>query len=104
MPAHMLQPFTAAELEGAELMRGLDWAGGTPVLRIPVIESSPWFNSHGPRVMEDAVDAVYDRQADAGQVMPLDDAALEGRLAELIVQLLKANDAPPEAFRRLRLA
>ena len=104
MPAHMLQPFTAAELEGAELMRGLDWAGGTPVLRIPVIESSPWFNSHGPRVMEDAVDAVYDRQADAGQVMPLDDAALEGRLAELMVQLLKANDAPPEAFRRLRLA
>ena len=42
--------------------------------------------------------------ADVGQATPLDDAALEQRLAELMVQLLKANHAPPEAFRRLRLA
>jgi arylsulfatase A-like enzyme len=103
MPSHMLRPFTMDELAGADLVRGLDYAGGVPVLRIPVIDSSPWLNSHGPKVMEDAHTAIYDRAADPQQQHPITDSALEQRLAGQLTALLADHDAPPEAYRRLNL-
>jgi hypothetical protein len=35
---------------------------------------------------------------------PLDDPEVEARMVELLVALMKANDAPPEQFERLGLA
>jgi arylsulfatase A-like enzyme len=104
MPNHMLRPFTMAELKGAELVPDLDYARGVPVLRIPVIDSSPWFNSHGPRVLQDTRTAIYDLRNDPRQQTPLEDRALEARLAATLTAMLQANDAPPEVFRRLRLS
>lgn len=103
MPSHMLQHFTAMELAGAELIRDLPYARSMPVLRIPVIPQSPWFNSHGPRVMEDARSAVYDLAADPTQQQAIADAVAEARLAGLMTGLLERHSAPPEAFRRLGL-
>lgn len=104
MPSHMLQPFTAEELGRAELVHDLPYARGTPVLRIPVIPQSPWFNSHGPRVMEDTRSAVYDTLTDPAQARPLADAAIEARLLDQMSRLLGVHNAPPEAFRRLGIA
>jgi hypothetical protein len=92
-----------AELEGAELVHGLAWARGVPVLRIPVIGSSPWYNSHGPRVMEDSTTAIYDIRSDPGQLRRIADKALEERLAGVLATALKTHDAPPEVLRRLGL-
>ncbi len=103
MPSHMLQPFTAEELNGAELVRDLPYAGGMPVLRIPVIAQSPWFNSHGPRVMQDTYSAVYDTWNDPGQTKPVADIEIEARLADLMRSRLLEHSAPPEALERLGL-
>jgi len=104
MPNHMLQPFTGDELKGAELVRGLAYARGLPVLRVPVIASSPWYNSHGPKVMADTKTALYDVSTEPHQETPLRDSELEQSMAAAMVQLLKTNDAPPEVFRRLNLS
>jgi arylsulfatase A-like enzyme len=104
MPSHMLRPFTALELQGAELVRDLPYARGVPVLRIPVIPESPWFNSHGPRVMEDTGSAIYDLAHDPDQQRPIEDPAVESRLIGLMTDLLHRHSAPPEALRRLGLA
>ncbi|MGV3652499.1 MAG: sulfatase, partial [Devosia sp.] len=84
MPAHMRRPFTQEELAGAELVGGLAYARGVPVLRVPVIPSSPWYNSHGPRVMEDTETAAYDLATDPGQLTPIADP---GVLVALAAQL-----------------
>ncbi|MGV3650356.1 MAG: sulfatase, partial [Devosia sp.] len=104
MPAHMRQPFTREELAGAELVGGLVYARGVPVLRVPVIPSSPWYNSHGPRVMEDTETAAYDLVGDPGQLTPIADLGVLAGLAAQLAEQLGRNDAPQEVYRRLGLA
>lgn len=103
MPSHMRQHFTREEIAAAELVTDLKYTGGMPVLRIPVISSSPWYNSHGPKVMYDTDTVAYDLLADPGQTQPLTDPGQLDRLADQLTQLLRDNDAPPEVFERLGL-
>ena len=101
MPAHMLSPFSKVELENSTFCNDLEFANGYPVLRVPVQESSHWFNSHGPGGMEDCTSVLFDLAADPGQLTPLNDEHLESRFADQIEQQIKLNDAPEEAFERL---
>ncbi len=104
MPNHMLQPFTMEELKGATLLHDLTFAGGVPVLRIPVLPTSPWYNSHGPRVMQDASSAIFDIKEDSEQKHPVHDPELEKRLEKALSRALAEHDAPPEVWRRLDLS
>jgi hypothetical protein len=47
---------------------------------------------------------LYDLAADPGQTHPLQNSPHEARLAGVMARLMRANDAPPEAFSRLDLA
>ncbi len=104
MPSHVTQPFSAAELAGATLTQGDAWTGGMPVLKVPVIRDSPWYRAHGPDRMIDSPSLIFDMANDPAQAAPLDDPALEARLAGKMAALMAQNHAPPEAFARLGLA
>lgn len=47
---------------------------------------------------------LFDLQADPGQTMPLEDAAVESRMQALLIALMRENDAPAEQYARLGLA
>jgi hypothetical protein len=86
--------FTAAELKDAELVPGFTFTKGAPVLRVagpPV--GNPWW--HGS--------LLFDLENDPQQQTPLRDDELELRMAELMVALMRANDAPAEQYERLGL-
>jgi arylsulfatase A-like enzyme len=104
MPAHMLVPFTKEELALATLERDLAFAEGVPVLRVPVVPDSPWFQSHGPAVIEPSASLLFDLAADPGQERPLKDSDAEARLTRLMRAEMERQNAPPEAFARLGLA
>ncbi len=104
MPCHMLTPFTEAELSGATLVGGIEYCENLPVLKIPVVPQSPWYNSHGPAAMEPHGALLFDIETDPAQQSPLADAALHARMEALLVAQMRRNDAPPEAFARLGLA
>jgi hypothetical protein len=46
---------------------------------------------------------LYDLETDPGQEKPLADADAEERMLRLMTDLMRANQAPPEAFTRLDL-
>jgi hypothetical protein len=46
---------------------------------------------------------LYDLKNDPGQEKPLHDAAIEGRMIELLKGLMREADAPAEQFARLGL-
>lgn len=101
MPSHMLESFGREELQGAELTSDLAYAEGYPVLRIPVIAQSAWYQSHGPAVIEDSPTQAFDVVVDPYQRSPLRDPAVHNRLATLMQAEMQRNDAPPEAYARL---
>ena len=44
---------------------------------------------------------LFDLDADPGQLQPIADGAVEARLTETMVDLMRANDAPSEQYERL---
>ncbi|PYG32516.1 sulfatase [Pelagimonas varians] len=101
MPAHMLVPFSQNELQAASFCDDLAFSDGYPVLKIPVQESSGWFNSHGPGAMEDCESVIFDLADDPEQKNPVRDAVLEASLAGAMHDQMILNKAPDEAFVRL---
>jgi hypothetical protein len=55
-----------------------------------------------PDEMIDTNTVLYDIEADPGQTAPVDDDAVKSRLRDALFSLMKDNDAPPEAFRRMK--
>jgi hypothetical protein len=47
---------------------------------------------------------LFDLQADPRQERPLKNAAVEARMIEHLIRLMKFNDAPAEQFQRLGLS
>jgi len=95
MPTHMRGPFAPADLQAATLAPAFAFSKGCPLLKVP---AQRWGPSRHPFVTR-----LYDVAADPQQQQPLQDAALERRLAEQMVALLRASEAPPEQYERLGL-
>jgi hypothetical protein len=76
---------------------------GAPVLKIPVIERSPMFDNYGPGALIESETRLYDLADDPGQDTPLSDPEVERAMTRLMHDLMRANDAPPEAFARMQL-
>ena len=103
MPTHIWQPFTPEELAGATLSSPLSFTKGAPVLKVPVIERSPMFDNYGPGALLENETRLFDLVRDAGQSTPLFQPDIEAGMISLMRDLMRSNDAPPEAFTRIGL-
>jgi len=103
MPTHLKAFFTPEELAGAVLARPFSFTKGAPLLKVPVIDRSPMYHNYGPGSLLQNQTVLFDLASDPGQERPLQDPAVEARMASLMRELMTANDAPPEAFARIAL-
>ncbi|MDL2228891.1 extracellular solute-binding protein [Treponema sp. OttesenSCG-928-L16] len=98
MPMHMRERFSLQELRSAELSKPFSFTKGCGVLKIP---------SYGiPELNFSSYDfgtMLFDLENDPGQEHPIQDAALEERMAGLLMELMEENDAPDEQYIRLGL-
>ncbi len=92
MPTHMAWRFRIKELQNASLAEPFPFTKGCPVLKIP----TPGGGTNYPSML-------FDTKTDPGERNPLDDPALEARMAGLMAALMRENDAPREQFARLGL-
>ena len=100
MPTHQRALFAKEEFEGVTLERSFAFLRGFPVLKLPAGKAP--IKGQGAQI-EDARTVLYDLNTDPRQMQPLQDAATEGRLQREMQKLMHANEAPPEAYRRLGL-
>ncbi|HUN42442.1 MAG TPA: sulfatase [Acetobacteraceae bacterium] len=104
MPTHIMSPFSLEELAQASLAEPLPFAKGARLLKVPVIQRSPMFNSYGPGALLESDTRLYDLTADPGQAQPIHNMTVEQRMIATMARLMAENDAPPEAFARLGIA
>jgi hypothetical protein len=103
MPMHMKAFFSLQELQESQWLPSVPYSRDTPVLCIPATPKSPFYNHQGPGVQHDTTNALYDLNADPGQLAPVVDPKIEGRMRELAIMEMKRHFAPPEYFERLNL-
>ncbi len=103
MPTHITSRFTPEELVGATLAPPFNWTKQVPLLKVPVIERSPMYNNYGPGCLLERDTRLYDITQDPGQLRPLDNPVLEAHMTTRMTEIMRATDAPPEAFIRLDL-
>ncbi|WP_378741067.1 sulfatase [Nocardia brasiliensis] len=94
MPTHMATRFTPGELENAQLVGPLSFTKNVPVLRVPGFAVGDPF-AFGT--------VLFDLDSDPGQENPIVDDDLELRMIDLLLDLMRANDAPDSQFLRLGL-
>ena len=94
MPTHMRGFFSQDELKTAELADPFPFTKGLRTLRC---------NASGKRDLFKFGTLLFDLENDPTQETPIQDAAVEQRMTELLAKQMKANDAPPEQFERLGL-
>ncbi|HVW55494.1 MAG TPA: sulfatase [Rhizobiaceae bacterium] len=106
MPTHMTKMFGVDELKSASLVGPFDFTKGVPLLRI-AHKSKAKTKMHSymfPEEMKDTNTVLYDLETDPGQTTPINDPAVRKRLKEALFRLMAANDAPPEAVKRMEEA
>ena len=62
------------------------------------------YHNYGPGCLLENETRLYDLVADPGQAAPLADPAREAAMVAAMTALMRAVEAPPEAFERLGLA
>jgi len=100
MPTRMTSFFTPEELAVAEMAEPFDFTKGARVMKIRGHDKIPMYRGLGMGFFQDVGTVLFDTVSDPGQTQPLEDAAVEERMAGLMRDLMKANDAPPEAMTR----
>ena len=104
MPTHITSFFTPEELATATLAAPFSFTKGAPVLKVSGNAKSPMYRGQGMRFFQDTETVLYDTLRDPEQRHPVDEPAVVARLTERMLALMRANDAPPEAYVRLGLA
>ena len=94
MPTHMRHAFGVGELQDIQLAEPFGFTKGCRTMKI-ASRGKP--TSDPPRTM------LFDLESDYEQNTPLDDPAAEQRMIELLVKVMKENDAPAEQYERLGL-
>ncbi|MET9534957.1 sulfatase [Streptomyces sp. NPDC006649] len=94
MPTHMRGRFSPAELVGLELAEPFDFTKNVRTVRVPARTLINPYH-HGT--------LLFDLESDPEQSTPLLDDAVELRMATLMAELMRANDAPPSQYARLGL-
>jgi arylsulfatase A-like enzyme len=95
MPTHMRARFSVAELSSWEPAEPFSFTKGLRTMRMA--STAMWLNSwqHGTML--------FDLSTDPRQLDPIVDDAVELRMAQLLVELMRRNDAPVSQFARLGL-
>ncbi|MHC4993466.1 MAG: sulfatase [Planctomycetota bacterium] len=96
MPTHMRQRFDPEELRDIELAGPFSFTKGCRVIKTR--ERAVWLFEKEPLQT-----LLFDLENDPGQERPIRDPDIEDRMADLMVGLMEANDAPPEQYERLGL-
>jgi arylsulfatase A-like enzyme len=96
MPAHMRHTFDVGELQDIDLAEPFLFTKGCRTMKIA---GRTWPGLSGP--IFDTL--LFDLQADPHQEHPITDPAVEARMIEHMVRLMKENNAPAEQFERLGL-
>lgn len=94
MPTHMNSRFSPAELASAELVPAFNFTRDVPLLRVPG-------SAFGDPASFGTV--LFDLEQDPEQEHPLLDDAIELRMIELLLDAMRANDAPVSQYERLGL-
>lgn len=94
MPTHMRGRFTPAELADLDLAEPFGFTKGVRILRMP---GRTFVNPYPHGTL------LHDLSTDPEQRTPLVDDAVELRMATLMVELMRANEAPPSQYERLGL-
>ena len=102
MPSHVRFPFEAKEFEGAELTRDFQFTRGYPLMRLPALSDARRPPNQGGRV-DKTPSMLFDLKNDPGQNNSISDPDVEARFENELIRLMKINEAPPEAYRRLDL-
>ena len=106
MPMHLKNLFHVDELRGAQLSPPLGFTQGVPLMKVPArrnAKGQPAGHQGQGNGYEDTTTVLFDLRDDPEQLKPFRDDAIEARLLDLMAQLMRANEAPPEAFIRLGL-
>lgn len=96
MPTHMRNMFSVEDLARAGLAGPFGFTKGAPTLKFPC---GAYWGRH-PDLRKTLL---YDVLADPQQTRPIQDAAIEKRMTDHLIRLMKECDAPPEQFERLGL-
>ncbi|MFD4943171.1 sulfatase [Streptomyces sp. NPDC058239] len=94
MPTHMRGRFSPAELADIELAEPFTFTKGVRTVRVP---GRVFTNPHRHGTL------LFDLDTDPEQLEPMADDAVELRMAGLLVELMRAGDAPPSQYVRLGL-
>ena len=103
MPTHINRLFMIEELQDTTMSEPFDFTKGARLMKIPHMskEHTQMHSYMFPDEMIDTNTVLYDLAADPGQTMPVDDEPVRKRLQSALLGLMKSNDAPPEAYRRI---
>src|SRR5690606_16546906 len=107
MPMHLKSLFHVDELRGAQLAPPFSFTQGVPLLKVPARRNDkgqPTGHQGQGGGFEDTTTVLYDLETDYAQERPFRDEAIEQRLKQSMAEIMRRNDAPPEAFTRLGLA
>ncbi|MEU8324331.1 sulfatase [Nonomuraea sp. NPDC048881] len=94
MPTHMRGRFSPAELADMELAEPFPFTKGVRTVRVP---GRSFINPFHMGTL------LFDLETDPEQLEPIVDDEVELRMAALLVEAMRANDAPPSQFERLGL-
>jgi hypothetical protein len=97
MPTHIKSLFSPAELQGATLQPPFEFSKGCPLLKVEGLGSIASVN---PFLWGSLL---FDLQSDPGQVNPIRDAEVELRIIDLMLELMRHNQAPADQYARLGL-
>ena len=86
-----------------EVSPPFDFTQGVPVMKVPVIPESRFFQRNGAGVLMDCHTRLFDLQTDPNQMTPIDDPEVESWLVQKMVEIMQVNDAPAELYRRFHL-
>ncbi|WP_421722952.1 sulfatase [Bauldia sp.] len=102
MPMHQRSFFGHNELAGLELAEPFGFTDGLKLMKMPARKAADGrVDVHG--LHEDTTTVLYDLETDPGQLSPIDAPEIIGRLEGLMLELMRRNEAPPEAFSRIGL-
>lgn len=105
MPMRQKKLFSKMEFDGVSLCHDFSHTRGYPVLKVPALKNEAGqpcgHASQGPYA--DTVACLYDLAADPGQQHPIEAPDVLERLRSGMADVMRANEAPAEAFERLGL-
>lgn len=100
MPTHMRQPFSADQLRLTSLGGPFRFTRDCAVMKVPA-HMGLGFVGRSENLFQTML---FDLQSDPDQLKPIRDEAVESRLIEAMVKLMREHDAPAEQYERLGIS